>query len=96
MRNKTSILFLTVFAALGGCIASPMGTKPQPVTGEPNTFKFKMFVNAYAGGDSADERMKPILEKFQQENGFSGHKIIERQYNSSPTSYEYFVRFDRP
>lgn len=86
---------LLLAAALAGCTTTNYGTQPQPVAGEPGVFKFKMFVGGVAGGDSADEAVAKDLEAYRVANGFARYQVVRRQFNASPSSYEYFVRFER-
>jgi hypothetical protein len=94
VRKAVVVATTCIAFTTAGCITSPMGTLPQPVSGEPNTFKFKLFINAFVGGDTADERIVSHLEDFRTQRGYARYKILNRQFNSMPSSYEYIVRYE--
>ena len=54
-----------------------------------------MFIRGFAGGDAADRAVVADIEAFKKANGFASYRIVTRQFDAFPPSYEYFVRLSK-
>jgi hypothetical protein len=87
------IAALLLAAALSACTLSNYGAKP--IATGPDTWKFRMVVGGFNGADDADRAVKVDLDAFKDANGFKSYRLVNRQFNNYPSSYEYFVQFAR-
>lgn len=89
-----TLIALSVFFVTG-CTTANYGLAPTAIQDQKDTFKFKIFVGGFSGGETADNAAKGDLETYQKNNGYKTYKIIDKQYNLIPSYFEYTVQFSR-
>ncbi len=94
MRLVIAAAIAVSAAAFSGCATSRHGDVPRPEIGLPDTWRFKMYVNAFTGEERAWEALKPAVERFKAENGYSTYAVVNRMY-SQMGYFEYSVKFAR-
>jgi hypothetical protein len=88
------VLLLALALALGGCAAMTYGDKPVAEIGQPDTYRFKVYVNAFATETFAWEQLQPDIEAYRKSNGFGSYTVTSRSYMQGGY-FEYSVRFVR-
>lgn len=97
--SKPAVLF-TCLALLGssflsGCATTSYGQAPTRDEKVANQFRFKIYLSAFSGADTADKNAKVEIEKHMTKEGYKSYKIADRRYNLLPEYYEYTVNFTR-
>ena len=78
-----------------GCTTANYGQKPTAVEEHKDTYKFKLFVGGFSGGETSDKAVQKDLEEYRKKNGYAGYTVVNRRYNVIPSYFEYTVRFRR-
>ena len=93
MRRLTASI-LACAVGLASCVIPSHGTRPQPVPGEADTFRFRVFPSAVVmEGTFADRAAEDEIDKFRQANGYASSSIVAR--DPVDNAYVYTVRFAR-
>ena len=80
--------------ALSGCMITTSGTTPQAVDYQADTYRFRIFPNAFAmEGTLADRAADQEIERFRQTSGYASSMIVSRDYRDS--AFVYTVKFTR-
>ena len=91
-RLNASILACAL--VLASCVITSHGTRPQPVPGEADTFRFRVFPSAVVmEGTFADRAAEDEIDKFRQANGYASSEIVAR--DPVDNAFVYTVRFTR-
>lgn len=77
--------------SLAACASAP--GKFEPVG--PDTTKFRLYTAIGMPESEADRIAATNIDKFRAENGYRSYAVIDRQWSSMPTFYEYTIRFAR-
>ena len=94
MRQLMNTAMFACALALSGCIVTSYGTKPQPVDNQADTYRFRIFPNAFAmEGSMADRAADEEIGKFRLANGYASSMIVSRDYRDS--AFVYTVKFTR-
>ena len=96
LRGITT-LALIAFASsfVIGCTTANYGLSPAAIQGQKDTFKFKIYVGGFSGGETSDQAVKGDIDIYQKNNSYKNHKIIDKRYNLIPSYFEYTVQFTR-
>jgi hypothetical protein len=91
-----AVLVGASFAVLTvGCTTANYGLKPAAVDEQKDTYRFKLFVGGFSGGETADKAVQPDIEEYRKNNGYKSYTIVDKRYNLIPSYFEYTVRFNR-
>ena len=94
LRNLISIGLITIsLAAFSGCTTASYGLKPTPIENQQDTYKFKLFVGGFAGGETSDQAVQQDIETYKTNNGYKSYIITDKRYNLIPSYFEYTVHF---
>ena len=94
MRQFMKAVVFACALALGGCIIASYGVKPQAVENQADTYRFRIFPNAFAvDGILADRAADGEIEKFRLANGYASSEIVSRDQRES--AFVYTVKFAR-
>ena len=84
----------TLGLALGACVAPSHGTRPQPVQGQADTYRFRIFPYAVALKETfADRAAEEEIARFRLAGGYASSEILARE--ARDTEIVYTVRFAR-
>lgn len=92
MKIIATALFI---AALGAGCATAHNYPPEPVAGQPDTQRFKVYLANHATDSAADQAVVEDLDTFKAKNGYASYTIVGRRYVAIPTHIEYTVRFTK-
>jgi hypothetical protein len=104
MKNSSSFqkpavllvcLALLTSGFLSGCTTATYGQAPIRDEKVANQFRFKIYVGAFSGPETADKNAKVEFEKYMAKENYKSYKIADRRYNLLPEYYEYTVNFTR-
>jgi len=95
--RRIAALALTIFTVsfITGCTTANYGLAPAALQDQKDTFKFKLFVGGFSGGETSDQAVKGDIETYQKNNGYKGYIITDKRYNLIPSYFEYTVQFTR-
>jgi hypothetical protein len=94
MRRLMEALAISCVLGLSACVTTTYGTRPQPVANQADTFRFRIFPNAFAmEGTFADRAADEEIGKFRVANGYASSAILSRDYRDS--AFVYTVKFTR-
>jgi len=80
---------------LVACTTATYGAKPIAETGQPDTWRFKVYVGGVSGQDQAEAAVQSDLETFKTAQGYTSWTIVQRWYNAIPSYYTFMVTFKR-
>ncbi len=80
---------------LSGCTTSTYGQAPTRDEKVADQFRFKIYVGALSGAETADKDAKVEIEKYLAKQNYKAYTIADRRYNLLPEYYEYTVKFTR-
>lgn len=91
---KLAVLLFACLATIMGCTTATYGAKPTPVSGQQDTYTFKIYAGGFAAGDTADKRAAQEFNQYKNANGYSSYTILDRRYELVPASgFVYTVQF---
>jgi TIR domain len=61
----------------------------------PDQYSFKVYVGAFSGPKTADERAREEIALFMDNKSYAAFEILNRSYNFFPSYYKYTVQFVR-
>lgn len=94
MRQLVKALAVACALGLASCVTPTHGTRPQPVANQADTFRFRIFPNAFAmEGTFADRAADEEIGKFRVANGYASSAILSRDQRDS--AFIYTVKFTR-
>jgi hypothetical protein len=86
-------LYIILVFVLSACTTA-MWNKPVALQDQADTYKFDIAIGGFGGEEAAFAKLQFELDKFESENGFTSHKIIDRDIRPFPIAkYQYTVRF---
>lgn len=94
-RVAPFVLVALAVTFLPGCTTANYGLAPTGIQDQKDTFKFKVYVGGFSGGETSDAAVKGDIEAYQKSNGYKDHKILDKRYNLIPSYFEYTVQFAR-
>ncbi|NKI69935.1 hypothetical protein GN109_10930 [Collimonas pratensis] len=92
-RSKMCVLVLASVLSVTACTTASYGLKPDAVTNQNDTYKFKVYVGGFSGHDTADNAVNPDIAAFEKNSGYKSHEILDKRYNFIPSYFEYTVHF---
>ena len=78
---------------LSGCTTATYGQTFARDEQVAHQFRFKVYVGAFSGSDTADKAAKVEIDQFMAKEKYASSTIVNRRYNVLPEFYEYTVRF---
>jgi hypothetical protein len=94
MRQVIKTVVFACALALSGCMIASYGIQPQAVENQADTYRFRIFPNAFAvEGMLADRAADEQIEKFRLANGYASSEIVSRDHRDS--AFVYTVKFAR-
>ena len=94
MRQVMKTVLFACTLALSGCIITSYGITPQAVENQADTYRFRIFANAFAvEGILADRAADEEIGKFRLANGYASSEVVSRDYRES--AFVYTVKFTR-
>ena len=94
MRRLVNAFVLLCAAALASCVVASHGINPQPVTNQPDTYRFRVFPSAFVlEGTFADRAADEEIGRFRTAKGYASSTIVSRDQRDS--EFVYTVRFTR-
>jgi hypothetical protein len=92
MITRLAILFIIFLVAC----TTAMWDKPLAIQDQKDTYKFTIYLGGFSGEETAFAKLQYEVDKFQNENGYKNHKIIDKYRNLFPGhQIEYTVQFTR-
>lgn len=91
----TTVIAVSSAISFVGCTTASYGLKPIAVEEQQDTYKFKLFVGGFSGGETADKAVRGDIDAYQKNNGYEKYTILDKRYNLIPSYFEYTVRFSR-
>lgn len=89
------VYVLTSAMAISGCTTASYGMAPSAVQDKSDTFRFKIFVGGFSGGETSDNAVRGDIEAYQKTHGYKDYKVLDKRYNFVPSYFEYTVLFIR-